>query len=121
LTLVAGAFGPDGPSGFTERALHSAMGYRFYFRVADTPVQDPGVNSAVGPAAMRASSLKFQVAADRWNMITNHFGPPCRVFLLHIGKEAIFLSPKTTQFGTITQVEFQNYRWLWMQFEGNWA
>jgi hypothetical protein len=37
-------------------------------------------------------------------MIINHFRPPCRVFLVHIGKEAIFLSPQTTQLGTITQI-----------------
>jgi len=50
-------------------ALHSPLGYSFYFRVADTAPGDAGMDSAGGSVAMRTSSLKFQAAGDRWNMV----------------------------------------------------
>jgi len=98
LTPVADAFEADSPGGFTKGALHSPLGYSFYFRVADTAPGDAGMDSAGGSVAMRTSSLKFQAAGDR----EYGFWPPCRVFLVHIGKEAIFLSIKPTPLVTIT-------------------
>jgi len=99
LTPVADAFEADSPGGLAKGALHSPLGCSLYFRVADTAPGDAGMDSAGGSVAMRTSSLKFRAAGDRRNMITGHFWPPCRVFLVHIGKEAIFLSIKPHNLG----------------------
>jgi len=69
LTPLADAFEADSPGGFTKGALHSPLGYSLYFRIADTAPGDAGMDSAGGSVAMRTSSLEFQAAGDRWNMV----------------------------------------------------
>lgn len=77
---------------------------RLTIRRTGGPAGDRRANSAIRPAAVRTSSLEFQVAAVRWNLTANHSTLPYTVFLAHIGKGVFRLTPRTTQLGMIAVI-----------------